>query len=141
MALKFNVGDTLVESSTGHRAQVIYTHDSNGTECYRLLMHGHRHSFSADYVEKYFVTAYQHEMDEINKAMKPIEIEIIIDNVTPMPHNIVTLQDAMLFEIETKKPKYTGQAFLWHKEGRCTQCGELGRYHLSTAICSKHGAY
>ncbi len=29
----------------------------------------------------------------------------------------------------------------WRSEGRCPDCGELGHVHLSTFICSKHGAY
>jgi hypothetical protein len=29
----------------------------------------------------------------------------------------------------------------WRQEGRCPQCGELGRIHLSTMICSVHGPY
>lgn len=29
----------------------------------------------------------------------------------------------------------------WKEEGRCPRCGELGRIHLSTFICSTHGVY
>lgn len=55
--------------------------------------------------------------------------------------NFITLQDAIKFDIDSKKPKLTGIPLEWSKEGRCPQCGEMGRYSLSQAICSKHGAY
>lgn len=29
----------------------------------------------------------------------------------------------------------------WKAQGKCPQCGEDGRIHLSTFICSKHGPY
>ena len=58
-----------------------------------------------------------------------------------MPQNIHTLHDAIKFELESKKPRYEGQAALWFKEGRCPQCGQLGRYSLSVATCSEHGEY
>lgn len=29
----------------------------------------------------------------------------------------------------------------WKDEGRCPQCGSLGRIHLSTFICETHGVY
>lgn len=60
----------------------------------------------------------------------------------PLPRpEMVTMRDAFLFEIESARPRHTGQAKTWHSEGRCPQCGELGRFHLSAPICSKHGVY
>lgn len=29
----------------------------------------------------------------------------------------------------------------WRAQGRCPLCGQLGRIHLSTMICTTHGAY
>lgn len=42
-----------------------------------------------------------------------------------------------------KKPvrNFSYTADLCKKEGRCPECGELGRIHLSTMICSIHGPY
>lgn len=59
----------------------------------------------------------------------------------PKTRTVVTIQDAIQLEIENKKPKYIDMAYVWHKEGKCPQCGELGRFHLSAPICSTHGAY
>lgn len=53
----------------------------------------------------------------------------------------LTFHDAFRMHLESKKPTYEGQAALWKAEGRCPHCGELGRYHLSVAICSIHGEY
>jgi hypothetical protein len=40
------------------------------------------------------------------------------------------------------EPPYPGSlAEEWKREGRCPKCGELGRIHLSTMICSSHGPY
>jgi hypothetical protein len=64
-----------------------------------------------------------------------------LPRVESKPQPILTMRDGFLFEYESKRPKYEGQSLEWHREGRCPQCGELGRYHLSTAICSKHGTY
>lgn len=36
---------------------------------------------------------------------------------------------------------YTSIVDEWKKEGKCTSCGELGRYSMSVPICSKHGEY
>jgi len=40
------------------------------------------------------------------------------------------------------EPPYPGTlSEQWKNEGRCPSCGELGRIHLSTMVCSKHGPY
>lgn len=58
-----------------------------------------------------------------------------------MPASFITLQDAIRFEHASKKPKYEGLALQWFNEGRCPKCGEMGRYSMSVATCSKHGEY
>ena len=40
-----------------------------------------------------------------------------------------------------ESPELPGLAKQWKTEGKCPNCGEEGRVHLSTFICSKHGAY
>lgn len=54
---------------------------------------------------------------------------------------IVTIQDAIRLELEMKKPRYIGTPAEWYAQGKCPQCGELGRYHISATVCSKHGVY
>lgn len=38
-------------------------------------------------------------------------------------------------------PELTGLGKAWKAQGRCPQCGQEGRIHLSTFVCSKHGTY
>jgi hypothetical protein len=59
----------------------------------------------------------------------------------PQQPYISTLKDAMLYDMQMKKPKFEGQALQWHKEGRCPQCGCLGPYSQSVAVCPVHGVY
>jgi hypothetical protein len=57
------------------------------------------------------------------------------------PQVITTLKEARMQELQDQKRNLTGQAAAWQREGRCPDCGELGRFHISQAICSKHGSY
>jgi hypothetical protein len=65
--------------------------------------------------------------------------EATINEVKP----IVTLHDAIKFELVSKKLKHpTGSyAEMWAKDGKCPKCGELGRFSQCVAICSQHGEY
>lgn len=73
--------------------------------------------------------------------------EIELDPNTPIIGSIEatkvprTLKEAFIQEAEAKKPKYDTLSKEWYEQGRCPKCGETGRYHLSTPICSTHGAY
>ena len=44
-------------------------------------------------------------------------------------------------ELQDEAPRAISVRELRLKEGKCPECGELGRYHMCQAICSKHGAY
>lgn len=55
-----------------------------------------------------------------------------------IPH---TIREAFEMDMADKKPKYSEFAQERVKQGRCPVCNELGRYHLSTPICSQHGPY
>jgi hypothetical protein len=51
-------------------------------------------------------------------------------------------EDLVRFFSPKPEPPYPGTlAAEWKAEGRCQQCGELGRIHMSTMICSIHGPY
>lgn len=52
-----------------------------------------------------------------------------------------TINEALRFDYEFKKPKYKGIQALRIAEGLCPYCGQKGRYHLSTPVCSEHGPY
>lgn len=47
----------------------------------------------------------------------------------PPPPTHITVEPSETYEQKMKS------------EGRCPKCGELGRYHIGQAICSKHGPY
>lgn len=72
------------------------------------------------------------------EAIRPQSKPMKLPNAPQRPQ---TMFDAYMLELNEAKPKYTGQALAWHKEGKCPHCGELGRYSMSVAICSKHGNY
>lgn len=40
-----------------------------------------------------------------------------------------------------KEPELSEFGKSMRAEGRCPRCGEVGRIHLSTFVCSKHGVY
>lgn len=52
-----------------------------------------------------------------------------------------TERDRMRAFFFGQSPKLPTLAESWKSEGKCPLCGEDGRIHLSTFICSKHGPY
>lgn len=84
---------------------------------------------------------YDHELI-LEDSFVPNEMPASQPKVTTLyPMAPVTLQDAMRSTFTTQASRYHGQPLEWFKQGRCPQCGELGRYSISQAICNKHGSY
>lgn len=133
MASKYEVGD-IIKTDSGNLYKVF----SIEKNCYLLKVVNKETMEICDinwnpnigYVDSRS-TLYQEDTSVETSQNEPIKIDL----------NPVTLQDYFKIDLESKKPRYTGQALAWLKEGRCPHCGEMGRYHLSTAICSKHGPY
>lgn len=101
----------------------------------------------------YFKDPIDHEWNPYSGLTAPIhqkefhrdDLELVMaaaDQIRKQQNShAMTLQEAFRVDMEARKPKYYGISAEWLKEGKCPQCGELGRYHLSTPICSRHGPY
>lgn len=69
----------------------------------------------------------------------PTEPRVLPQKPLPVSPEYDALVD--FFFPKGPQPDPQSVAAAWKAEGRCPLCGELGRVHMSTFICSIHGPY
>lgn len=144
-----NVGQSIEELKVGDKAEICITYPINSYHgriglVQKIASSGTMALLSFDDGTHGWIE--NHHLLKVSTIKLPEAAEFAphhlhLDEFKASQTHPTTLYEAFVQYREDSRPKYEGQARQWKEEGRCPQCGELGRYHHGAAVCSQHGEY